>query len=98
MAIDLIVEKEAQKEIENAIEWYENKQLGLGFEFYNYIDGYFKTLKLGNVKFPVKRKKIYRELPLKRLSFVIIYEHTESTIYIYSVFNTHQNPRKKYKY
>ena len=98
MAFKLTIEPEAQIEIEAAIEWYESKQLGLGKEFYNYLDGYFETLKEATALFPIKHKPVFRELALKRFPFVIIYEHTESEIFVYSVFNTYQNPTKKKKH
>jgi hypothetical protein len=97
MASKLTVEPEAQVEIEKAIDWYESKQPGLGKEFYNYLDGYFKTLKQSNALFAIKRKPVYRELALKRFPYVIVYEHTDSEIFVYSVFNTHQDPNKKAK-
>jgi len=91
----LIIDPEAQKEIDEAIEYYETVREGLGFEFYNYLDGYFKTLQQNEAYFQIKRKPIFRELPLKRFPFVIIYEHNYQEIYIYSVFNTYQNPKHK---
>ncbi len=93
----LTIEPEAQQEIYEAIDWYESQQLGLGKEFFNYLDGYFQTLKEGNAQFPIKRKPVFRELALKRFPFVIIYEHTQTELFIYSVFNTHQDPIKKIK-
>ncbi|QHI35188.1 hypothetical protein IMCC3317_05340 [Kordia antarctica] len=93
--LKLTLDVEAQIEIEKAIEYYETLQEGLGREFYYYLEGYFKTLQLGNVFFQIKRKPVFRELALKRFPYVIIYEHIEDEIYIYSVFNTQQNPKKK---
>lgn len=93
----LTIDPEAQVEIEKAIEWYEKAKEGLGLEFYNYLDGYFKTLQQNQVYFQIKRNPVFRELPLKRFPFVIIYEHNYEEIYVYSVFNTHQNPIKKKK-
>jgi len=93
----LIIDPEAQKEIEKAIEWYEMAKVGLGFEFYSYLEGYFKTLQQNNAYFQIKRKPIFRELPLKRFPFVIIYEHNYEEIYIYSLFDTRKNPIKKRK-
>tara|TARA_R110002051_G_scaffold54393_1_gene101720 strand:+ start:485 stop:793 length:309 start_codon:yes stop_codon:yes gene_type:complete len=91
----LFIDIEAQKEIDEAIEYYETVREGLGFEFYNYLDGYFKTLQQNKAQFQIKRKPIFRELPLKRFPYVIIYEHNYQEIYIYSVFNTNQNPKHK---
>ena len=93
----LTIDPEAQIEIDEAIEWYETAREGLGFEFYKYLDGYFKTLQQNKVYFQIKRKPIFRELPLKKFPFVIIYEHNYEEIYIYSVFNTRKNPAKKRK-
>lgn len=97
MGSKLIIEPEAEIEIYDAIDWYESKQIGLGEEFYNYLEGYFETLKSGNVNFSIKRKPVFRELPLKRFPYVIIYEKIKDTIFVYSVFNTHQHPLKKIK-
>lgn len=97
MGSKLIVEPEAQIEIYDAIDWYESKQTGLGEEFFNYLEGYFETLRNGNADFPIKRKPVFRELPLKRFPYVIIYAKEKDAIYVYSVFNTHQHPLKKVK-
>lgn len=95
MGSKLIIEPDAQKEIIEAIEWYESRQSGLGKDFFNYLDGYFQTLKNGNSFFEIKRKPVFRELPLKRFPFVIIYEVLKNQIVVYSVFNTLQHPNKK---
>ncbi len=97
MGFKLIVEYEAQLEIEDAIEYYESSKTGLGVDFFNYLDGYFQTLKNGKATFELKRKPVFRELPLKRFPYVIIYEQYKDQIIIYSVFNTGQNPDKKRK-
>ena len=93
--LKLTIDSEAQIEIEKAIEHYETIRSGLGKEFYNYLDGYFGVLTEGNVLFKIKRRPAFRELPLKRFPYVIIYEQTKKEIYVFSVFNTYQNPRKE---
>ncbi len=97
MGSKLIIESEAQIEIEKAIEWFESKQVGLGEEFYNYLDGYFQTLKNGKALFQIKRKPAFRELPLKRFPYIIIYEEYQNQVIVYSLFNTFQDPTKKMK-
>lgn len=97
MGFKIIFEPSVYYEIEDAISYYESKQSGLGEEFFNYLEGYFKTLENQKVSFEIKRKPVYRELPLKRFPFVIIYEICRNQIIIYSVFNTFQNPTKKIK-
>jgi len=97
MGSKLIIEPEAQEEIEEAIEWYESKQIGLGADFFNYLDGYFQTLTNGKALFEIKRKPVFRELPLKRFPYIIIYEEYRNQVIVYSVFNTSQDPIKKKK-
>lgn len=97
MASKLIIEPEAQIEIEEAIDWYETQQIGLGLEFLNYLDGYFQTLKTQKALFEIKRKPVFRELPLKRFPYIIIYEVIQNQIIVYSVFHTFQDPIKKRK-
>ncbi|QMU65415.1 MAG: type II toxin-antitoxin system RelE/ParE family toxin [Flavobacteriaceae bacterium] len=93
--LELTIDPEAQIEIDKAIENYEKAREGLGEEFYYYLDGYFEVLREDNVFFNIKRKPAFRELPLKRFPYVIIYEHTKTEIYVFSVFNTNQDPAKK---
>ena len=95
MAFEIYIETEAQNEIDEAIDWYESKQLGLGEEFLEYLDGYYETLKTEIPQFQIKRKPFLRELPLKRFPSVIIYRLMDKTIVVYSVFNTRQDPIKK---
>ena len=97
MGYELVVLPNAQIEIETAVFWYESRQVGLGLDFLNYLDGYFATLKVGTVFFTIKHQPHFRELPLKRFPFIVIYEVFDTSILIHSVFNTMQNPSKKPK-
>ena len=64
----LIIELEAQIEIDKAIEWYESKQIGLGADFFNYLDGYFQTLKNGEALFEIKEKACLSRTSVKKIS------------------------------
>ncbi|NCT10856.1 MAG: type II toxin-antitoxin system RelE/ParE family toxin [Flavobacteriia bacterium] len=97
MGFKIVFEPSVYNEIEDAISYYESKQFELGEEFFNYLEGYFKTLENQKVLFEIKRKPVFRELPLKRFPFIIIYEILKNQVIIYSVFNTFQNPTKKIK-
>ncbi|MDG2193431.1 MAG: type II toxin-antitoxin system RelE/ParE family toxin [Polaribacter sp.] len=95
MGSKLIIEPKAQEEIDTAIAWYESKQVGLGEVFLNYLDGYFQTLKNEKALFEIKRNPVFREVPLKRFPYIIIYEEYQNRVIVYSVFNTHRDPIKK---
>ena len=96
MAYKIILEDRAIEEIENAFNWYEIQRSGLGTDFmveiYDYLDIISQSPKI----FPIDFKE-YRRAVLKRFSkYVIIYSIETEEIYVLSVFNTLQNPDKKY--
>ena len=49
--LKLTIDPEAEIEIADAMTHYESERTGLGEEFYNYFDGYFKVLLEGTVFF-----------------------------------------------
>ena len=97
MALELIIKEEADFEIKEAVDYYESKKENLGIEFFIYLDDYFETLKTEIPTFELKRKPSFRELPLKRFPYIIIYEVSQEAVIVYSVFNTNQDPLRKRK-
>ncbi|MBP6759017.1 MAG: type II toxin-antitoxin system RelE/ParE family toxin [Flavobacterium sp.] len=95
MVFKIVVSSLAESEIEEAIEFYEDKRKGLGKQFLLYFKGYLKILKTNPELFSIKKAPFYRELPLKKFPFVIIYEVFQYKVIIYSVFHTSRNPTNK---
>lgn len=85
----------AEKEIADAIEFYESRSKGLGKRFLTYLKSYLKVLKTNPELFEIKKQPHYRELTLVKFPFVIIYEISENEIIIHSVFHTSKNPQTK---
>ncbi|MHA6281251.1 type II toxin-antitoxin system RelE/ParE family toxin [Salinimicrobium sp. CAU 1759] len=96
MAFYLDVKEEAALEIINTYLYYEKKRSGLGEEFLEQLDFYFKRITSNPEHFPEKRKP-YREAFLGRFPYVVIYEFRNEKVIVYSIFNTWQNPEKKKK-
>lgn len=94
MDFKLKVLPRATLEIEEAIAWYASKNPELR-------NGLLKEIHivLGYLVFDPylfkKTKRDYRQVPLKRFPYIIIYRVSGDEILIQSVFNTHQNPNKK---
>lgn len=84
----------ADKEIEQAIEYHSRKSENGEFNFRTQLNNALDTLEL-NPFFQFRYKNI-RALPLKSLPYLVFFEiyEDEKTVYIYSVFNTFQNPDK----
>jgi len=66
-------------------------------QFLDYFKGYLKILKTNPELFSIKKPPFFRELPLKKFPFVIIYEIFQNEVIIYSVFHTSRNPKKSRK-
>jgi len=86
----------ANQEITLAYLYYEDKRAGLGEEFLAHLTIYFNRIQKYPEHFSQKHKP-YREAFIKRFPFMIIYEIEDDKIIVYSVFNTWQSPKKKWK-
>ncbi len=95
MVFKIIISELASLEITESIEYYESRKKGLGKQFLNSLRMALAILKSNPELFSIKRKLVYREMPLAKFPFIIIYEIIESEVVIYSVFHTSRNPDKK---
>lgn len=95
MVFNIVISPLAAKEIDASIFYYNSRKIGLGFEFLVYLKGYLSILRRNPELFPLKRKKIYREIAMKKFPFIIIYEILNEEVVIYSVFHTSRNPADK---
>ncbi|WPO77317.1 type II toxin-antitoxin system RelE/ParE family toxin [Flavobacterium sp. KACC 22761] len=94
MSFEVVIEPRALADIQDAIDYYESKQVGLGDCFYQVVDDHLNTLSI-NPFFEIKYKD-YRGLPTKNFPFIIFFfiEEKLKTVYVLSVFNTSLNPSK----
>ncbi len=67
MGFKIIVSKKAQKEIENAIEFYAEINYNLALRFYNELTETYKKLEI-NPDYQIRHKN-YRAIPLKNFLF-----------------------------
>jgi plasmid stabilization system protein ParE len=86
--------KKAKKELIDAWNWYEDKQIGLGDKFIKEAFQHISILKNNPINFPSYYKP-YRQLPLSIFPYLIIYKVVKSKIIIVSIFHTSRNPSRK---
>jgi mRNA-degrading endonuclease RelE of RelBE toxin-antitoxin system len=88
----------ALQELEEANDWYEGKQKGLGDRFLSEIDNCINHLK-ENPQLFAKRKRNYREAIIKSFPFVLLYkiDKEAKAVIILSVFHTKRNPKNKHR-
>lgn len=88
---------EANQDIYEASQWYEEQKPGLGYDFIDDIEEILSYLESNPAIFQKKYGEI-REAPLKKFSYVILYQiETAKTVIVFAVFHTSQNPKKKKK-
>lgn len=94
MIYKAIIEPRAIFDIQEAIDYYDFKQIGLGEYFYKILDQHIETISK-NPFFQI-RYKDYHAFPIKKFPFLILYyiDDEKKTINIMSIFNTALNPTK----
>jgi len=79
MAKSLIILPEAELDITEAYDWYQQRELGLGEEFLRCIDASIQTIKRNPETYVFAHEK-YRRALVRRFPYAIFYEYFENTI------------------
>ncbi|OOQ59133.1 type II toxin-antitoxin system RelE/ParE family toxin [Mucilaginibacter pedocola] len=95
MIYNFSISPKAIKEIQESGDWYEEKQIGLGYRFETQVAAKIESVRSNPFHYPLKGK--YREANLPDFPFLILYEIDEvyKAITIASVFHTSRHPNKK---
>jgi plasmid stabilization system protein ParE len=94
MSRTLVIEPEAEHELESAALWYDLKQDGLAVRFLTAIDDTVSSILFAPHGYQ-RIKGAIRQAPVKGFPFVIIYATLHDAIVVLSVFHTSRDPRKK---
>ena len=84
---------EALVEASEAYAWYEEKQIGLGEDFYRALSVAL-TYAARNPDTPGIVHKNYHRVFLRRFPYAVFYRNDPEAIHIFSVFHCSQNPEK----
>jgi hypothetical protein len=95
MAFITVIDPLALEDVQRAIDFYDEKRVGLGEKFNTAFDKHIAALSIN--PFYQLRYKDYRALPIKKFPYLILFYIVESsqTVYIVSVFNTSQDTDKR---
>ncbi len=94
MRLTIFVTNEAEVQIKNAIDWYEEQQAFLSEKFAFHLEKTYGLILEMPFGFPARRKD-YRECFMGVFPFVIIYRVVNNKIIIHKVFHTSRNPKRK---
>jgi len=94
MSFKIVIEPRAIFDIQEAVDYYDFKQIGLGEYFFQALEEHIEVVR--NNPFFQIRYKDYYGLPIKKFPFIIFYfvQEEEKIVYVVSVFNTSLNPKK----
>lgn len=92
MARRLIVLPDAETDIADAHEWYDQHRPGLGAEFIQCIDDVFSRVQQDPASFPEVLPRVRRAL-VKRFPFIVCYTHASDEIIILAVMHAFRDPR-----
>ena len=71
MSFSVLIDKRAIKDLQQAISYYDDQQIGLGKRFADEVDNYIVIL--SENPFYQLRYKDYRALPIKKFPFMILF-------------------------
>jgi len=93
-AYSIIIEPQALHDIQNAIDYYDNKQPGLGLRFENLLNEQLRILQKSPF-FQVRYKRVHC-FPLNKFPYMVHYtlDNEKKIIAIRAVFHTSIDPTK----
>jgi hypothetical protein len=84
----------AAMEVIEAYDWYELQKEGLGADFLQGLETFYNALQHNPHTYAYYYKPV-REGKITRFPYTVVYEVFDTSIVIYSVFMTKQDPEKK---
>ena len=86
MKYNVIVRPEAEKDLKEAFAWYEDKSVGLGYEFLLHVDAGINFIKRTPELHPIEYKGTRKHL-IKRFPYKIIYFVEKEKIILLAVLH-----------
>jgi plasmid stabilization system protein ParE len=91
MKYDLIVRPEAEAELAEAFNWYEQKIDGLGSRFLISVDAAINSIQRDPLQYPIIYKNVHRALT-RRFPYQIFFIVDDLQIVVIAVFHGMRNP------
>ncbi len=93
MSRRLIVRPEAEDEMADAFDWYEECVPGLGSDFLLCVDAVFNTIVRNPLQFP-RIHRIARRALTRRFPYEVFFVEDDERVVILSVFHAKRNPKR----
>ena len=93
MSYALVVQSEAVIDIQEAFEWYEMKQEGLGFNFIEEVENGFEKISI-HPQYYTSITADFRRYKIKRFPYLIVYEIEDDAVVVNSVRHSSRKPKQ----
>ena len=93
MAVELIITVEAERDAQEAYDWYEKRRFGLGEEFLGCVDICIEQI----CRSPQSYAKVhedYRRVKVRRFPYLIFYELTNDKVTVFCIIHSAREPSK----
>jgi plasmid stabilization system protein ParE len=91
MSLPVAFRRLAQAEFDDAAEWYENQQPGLGGDFVAEVQVVLDTISNQPDRYPAAEDDI-REAPVARFPYCVYYRAQPTRVMVIAVFHTSRDP------
>jgi plasmid stabilization system protein ParE len=93
MSREIILRPEAETELAEAFEWYEERVPGLGSEFLLAVDAVFRCIIRNPQMYPVIHKAMRRAL-VRRFPYQVLFVIETNRVVVLAVFHVKRNPKR----
>ena len=90
--VGVIFQPAAELELQEAYDWFEEREAGLGTEFMRCVDACVQTIRRYPEIFPATHKHV-RQGVLRRFPYSILYFLSGSDIIVVSIFHSSRDPK-----
>ena len=94
MVLKIVFRAKARKDVANAVTWYEARRSGLGEQFLLEMQRCLGSIAMNPARFPSIHPS-FRQAPMRRFPYVVVYRPLKNEVVIMRVFHTKQDPKKK---
>jgi plasmid stabilization system protein ParE len=93
MTFTITFRSQAQREITEAVDWYESQHAGLGAEFFRTVEATVATIRRNPYQFQIAQREVRRAV-MRRFPYSIMYRVREADIVIVACFHGSRDPRR----
>jgi plasmid stabilization system protein ParE len=93
MTYPLIVAPEAEAELADARDWYDERRSGLGGELIECVNESFERIQQNPLAFATTYRDV-RQTLIRRFPYVICYTFDGETVTVLAVFHGHRDPKE----